>query len=100
MLYSLNYPLLKMLFHVVIYESLFYGCPVLCTAGKTPWDKLNDLNAGWNLNINKPYEFVDCIDQLISNDNSEYQSFINGCSIYLNSEEKSIVKNDNINLFN
>jgi len=83
----------------VIYEALFYQCPVLCT-DKTPWDKLDSFDAGWNLSIGKPYEFVEQIEKLIKYDFDDYQIFLNGCSTYLNSIEKSIVKNNNINLFN
>ncbi|MBK7107125.1 MAG: glycosyltransferase [Ignavibacteriae bacterium] len=83
----------------VIYESLFYGCPVLCTAGKTPWDKLDSFNAGWNLNILKPKKFVEQIEKLIEFNSPDYQNIIRGCNSYLNYFKKDNIVNTNIELF-
>ncbi|MBU0558683.1 MAG: hypothetical protein KKD86_15680 [Bacteroidetes bacterium] len=61
---------------MVIYESLFYGCPILCS-GKTPWSRLTDFNAGWNFDIDEQKGFVNCIKNLSEYDNSEHKKFIN-----------------------
>lgn len=83
----------------VIYESLFHGCPVLCTAGKTPWDKLDSFGAGWNLNITQPTEFVTKIEMLIEYNLLDYQNVIEGYKSYLNFVEKDSIETANIKLF-
>ena len=82
----------------VIYESLFYGCPVLCT-DRTPWDKLDKFNAGWSIcpdNINR---FREIIEILINSSFNKYKFFIDGCAQYLNSIKNSKIFSKNLDLF-
>jgi len=52
-----------------ICESLFVGLPVLCS-NQTPWLKLNELNAGWCLDLNSVKKISEAIKKIsILNDN-------------------------------
>ena len=52
-----------------ICESLFAGLPVLCS-NQTPWLKLNELNAGWCLDLNSVKKISEAIKKIsILNDN-------------------------------
>lgn len=84
------FPTLGENFGHVIFESLVYGTPVLCS-GTTPWDKLDELRAGWNLDLNYPEKFITLIEQLIEKDEYEYQTYIDGCREYI-----KLLKNMNI----
>lgn len=82
----------------VIYESLFYGCPVLCS-DKTPWDKLEEFNCGWNINRNNFTEYQARIEELISIRNDRYLEFVNGSNRYLENVKNSTTLNNNFDLF-
>ncbi|MFH1196568.1 MAG: glycosyltransferase family 4 protein [bacterium] len=82
----------------VIYESLYFGTPVLCS-DRTPWDRLDEFVAGWNIELAQQKRFVDRIDELTFLEDVEYKKFINGCSDYHNSFRNSNIKNDNLKLF-
>ncbi|MGP3778028.1 glycosyltransferase family 4 protein [Halanaerobium saccharolyticum] len=55
--------------HVII-ESLMSGCPVLIS-NSTPWQDLQENNAGWNLSLEKENEFIDKIQKCINMNNEE-----------------------------
>jgi glycosyltransferase involved in cell wall biosynthesis len=55
--------------HVII-ESLMSGCPVLIS-NSTPWQDLQENNAGWNLSLEKENEFRDKIQKCINMNNEE-----------------------------
>lgn len=65
--------------HVII-ESLMSGCPVLIS-NSTPWQDLQENNAGWNLSLEKENEFRDKIQKCI----------------YMNNEEINKLKKDTFN---
>jgi len=83
----------------VIYESLFYGCPILCSS-ETPWDKLNYFNAGDNLNNDNKIEYVNWINQLFELENEPYSIYNRGCENYLDFVNHGLIKKENIKLFN
>jgi glycosyltransferase involved in cell wall biosynthesis len=52
-----------------ICESLFVGLPVLCS-NQTPWLELNELNAGWCLDLNSVKKISEALNKItILNDN-------------------------------
>lgn len=76
------FPTLGENFGHVIFESIAYGTPVLCS-GTTPWDKLEELGAGWNIGLNHPEKFITLLEQLITKDENDYQTYIEGCQRYI-----------------
>jgi glycosyltransferase involved in cell wall biosynthesis len=77
------FPTLGENFGHVIFESLAYGTPVLCS-GNTPWDKLDEFNAGWNISLNDFDKYITIIEKLSSYDNLRYEIYSIGCSHYIN----------------
>lgn len=54
-----------------IYEALAAGKPVI-TSHYTPWNKLEEANAGFNVDINNIQSIVDAIEKMASLDNEAY----------------------------
>lgn len=84
---------------MVIYESLFYGCPVLCS-NNTPCDRLDEFNAGWHLNASKVNEFVTKLTLLIKYNFLEYQKLLVGTQTYLDYTKTNLNEKNNLELFN
>ena len=89
------FPTLGENFGHVIFESLAYGTPVLCS-GTTPWDKLDEFNAGWNLSLDNFEKYVDLIEKLILLDCDTYGNYSKGCEeyIYFINNDNDINKNN------
>lgn len=95
----LFFPTLGESFGHVIYESLFFGCPVLCS-DTTPWNDLEKFCAGWNIKLDKFQQYVDLIENLILLDGDSYSKYIKGCEkylVYFMNEKK--IKANNLKLF-
>lgn len=60
-----------------IYEALSAGTPVLIS-DKTPWRKLEQHKAGWDISLNKPEKFIKVLNKCAAMDNDEYQEWRNG----------------------
>ncbi len=83
----------------VIYESLFYGCPVLCS-DKTPWNMLEEYICGWNFDLYNIKQISSKIEILIDTQYDIYSNLVNGCYKYsINAKSNSEVENYN-KLFN
>lgn len=54
----------------VIAESLFAECPVIIS-DKTPWNDINDYNAGYSIPLDNPDGFVEAIQSIIDSDSTE-----------------------------
>jgi glycosyltransferase involved in cell wall biosynthesis len=83
----------------VIYESLALGVPVLCS-DKTPWSRLDEFYAGWNINLNNKDGFIEVIEKLSKLDCTEYEKYKAGCFRYiedLKNDKKHVL--DNLRLF-
>jgi glycosyltransferase involved in cell wall biosynthesis len=91
----LFFPTLGESFGHVIFESLSFGTPVLCTE-TTPWNRLSDYNAGWNISLDKFQQHVDLIESLILLDDETYRKYATGCEKYLVffKNEKNIIRNN------
>jgi hypothetical protein len=50
-----------------VLESLAAGCPVLMS-DQTPWRGLAASNAGWDLPLNQPRSFIQCVEALAGMD--------------------------------
>jgi len=66
----------------VIYESLFYKCPILCS-NLTPWDKLNHFKAGLACPLNEHERFSTFIEYLISLSELKFKQYIFGTQKYI-----------------
>lgn len=56
--------------HVIV-ESIIAGCPALISRGTTPWDDY-DGKGGFCRELEKPEDFVEVIEKLISLDKNDY----------------------------
>lgn len=92
------FPTLSENYGHVIYESLFYGCPVLCS-GTTPWDKLDEFNAGWNFDLSKSSDFLNKINELLNYNAEQYEKFTIGCKKYISYSTNGSTLKDNLMLF-
>ncbi|OGU29017.1 MAG: hypothetical protein A2057_09635 [Ignavibacteria bacterium GWA2_35_9] len=79
----------------VIFESLYFGTPVICS-GTTAWDKLDEFNASWNIKLDKSQQYVTLIENLILLDDDSYCRYLKGCKVHLDflKNEKDIIKNN------
>lgn len=92
------FPTLGENFGHVIFEALSYGTPVLCSSS-TPWDKLQEFNAGWNFSVYDLENFVNKITELIEFDESQYTKHIKGCDDYCGYIKNISIKKENNRLF-
>ncbi len=60
-----------------IYEALSAGTPVIIS-DKTPWRKLEQHKAGWDIPLDKPEKFIEVLNKCTAMDNDEYQEWRNG----------------------
>jgi glycosyltransferase involved in cell wall biosynthesis len=60
-----------------IFEALCCGRPVLIS-DQTPWKKLAQKNAGWDLPLNNPAAFSEKIETVAAMDETEWQQWCNG----------------------
>ena len=60
-----------------IYECLSVGRPVI-TSYFTPWNKLTEKKAGWNVDILNLDQIAELLNELAYMDESTYESFTNG----------------------
>lgn len=65
----------------VILESLSAGCPVLLS-DQTPWQDLEEHNAGWVVPLSKPEEFRKIIETLAQYSQEELSKFFTGAARY------------------
>jgi glycosyltransferase involved in cell wall biosynthesis len=88
------FPTMGESFGHVIYESLYFGCPVLCS-DTTPWNELEKFNAGWNFQLNRSKKFSDLIEMLISLEPCDYAKYDKGGEKYLEffTNGKDIIQN-------
>jgi glycosyltransferase involved in cell wall biosynthesis len=95
----LFFPTLGESFGHVIYESLVFGCPVLCS-DTTPWNDLEKFDAGWNISLDNSQKYVTLIENLILLGDESYNKYVKGCEKYLDffKSEKNI-KINNLKLF-
>lgn len=99
-LYDLLFlPTLGENFGHVIFESLYYGIPVL-SSGTTPWDKLDNFKAGWNINLNDRNKYIETIESLIKMDDDQFSIYRKGTIEYINwLKNNNDFYNDNLKLF-
>ena len=64
-----------------IYEALSSGTPVILS-DKTPWRNLEEKKAGWDIDLNKPEEFVQVLNKCMCMDEDEYNQWRLGAYNY------------------
>ncbi len=82
-----------------IFESLALSVPVLCS-NKTPWNNLENYDAGWTFPLDNINAFVEIIEKLSKMDSTEYEKYKKGCLRYV--EDFKMNKKhieDNLRLF-
>jgi len=57
-----------------IIEALSFGCPVIIS-DQTPWNSVNDKNAGWAISLNDKQKFIDTLNFALSMDNNTFVSW-------------------------
>ncbi len=93
------FPTLGENFGHVIFESLALGVPVLCS-DTTPWNKLEENQAGWNVKLKDENRYIELIENLATLNEEEFNKFRIGAERYafkVVNDPKNIV--DNLNLF-
>jgi len=93
------FPTLGENFGHVIFESLALGVPVICSA-TTPWDKLEENQAGWNINLKDESRYIKVIEEIAAMDEEEFHKFRIGAVKYafeVVNDAKNI--DDNLKLF-
>lgn len=93
------FPTLGENFGHVIFESLASGVPVLCS-DRTPWDKLKEHSAGWNISLDYKENFIEKLNSLSAIGEEEYSIFRKGAIEYASciiNDKKNI--EDNLKLF-
>ncbi len=66
------FPTLGENFGHVISEALIAGCPVILS-DQTPWLGLNDINAGWDINLEEDKKFIEVIRECVEMNDPVYQ---------------------------
>lgn len=56
----------------VIAEALFVGTPVI-VSNQTPWNDVNEANAGWSIDLNNRTGFIEAIQYIINCDNKKWE---------------------------
>jgi hypothetical protein len=72
-----------------LYESLSVGRPII-TSFFTPWNNLQNLHAGWNLDIHDFDECVSILSEIIKMNQDQYQTFCFGAYDLSNSYFNSL----------
>lgn len=75
--HALVLPTLGENFGHAIFESLMSGVPVLIS-DQTPWGKLEEAHAGWDIPLSQPEKFMDKITTLLAMDQSTHQQWREG----------------------
>jgi phosphopantetheine--protein transferase-like protein len=73
-----------------ILESLMVGRPVLIS-DQTPWIKLKEAKAGWDIALSKSEEFVKTIEMLAEMNSTEFNEWTDGALLFA----KNYIKNSN-----
>lgn len=67
----------------VIAESLLHGCPPVISYGTTPWDNINEYQAGRAIPLNNVERFCDELNQLAAMENREYEKIGHNIEKYI-----------------
>lgn len=60
-----------------IFEALDAGCPVLIS-DRTPWQKLEQMQAGWALPLDQPQKYVEVLHQVARMDDGAWRTWSEG----------------------
>ena len=74
----------------VIFESMSAGCPVIIS-DKTPWNNLMEQQAGWDISLLEPSNFVEAVEQCCRMDNEEYKKWSAGAMVFV---KDFLIKNE------
>lgn len=78
-------------FGQAIVEALLTGTPVIIS-NNTPWHKLAFCNAGWDIPLDQPEQFVQAIQTMVDMDAEEYEEKCTAAQKYIHNE----IKMDNL----
>lgn len=85
--------------HVIV-QSLQYGRPVIIS-NNTPWHQLEQNKAGFDLSLTDKIAFVNAVNQLISLNQTDYDTMTVHCKHYINSALNiETIKSQYLKLFN
>lgn len=77
------FPTLSENYGHVIAEALMHDCPIVISKGTTPWDDINDYNAGAAVELDNNEGFVLELENIASLDNKAYWAIINNVRRYV-----------------
>lgn len=60
----------------VIAEALMHDCPIVISKGTTPWDDVNEYNAGTAVELGTLSGFVTALENLAKMDSTQYQRMV------------------------
>jgi glycosyltransferase involved in cell wall biosynthesis len=68
-----------------IAEALLLGKPVIIS-DQTPWTDVNDFDAGFALDLNKPEDFTNAIQKFVDMDNDQYSKYSTNAKEYVHNK--------------
>lgn len=69
------FPTLSENYGHVIAEALLSNCTVI-TSNQVPWTDMNESEAGWSLSLDREYDFIRAIENILDMNNEEYSYLI------------------------
>jgi len=82
-----------------ILESFIAGCPVIIS-NKTPWHNLEEKGLGWDLDLNYPETFANCIQKSIDLNDNDYRKLSKNSQEFANRiVDNQEIKNEYYQLF-
>ncbi len=78
--------------HVII-EALCHDCPIVISKGTTPWDGVEDYNAGYTCELGSDDSFIRSLEHLANMDSEEYSILIKGVRDYIKLLDLNYIKN-------
>lgn len=85
----LFFPTIHENFGHVIVEALSSGCGLIISTN-TPWRDLNRNRVGWDIDLDKPEEYVKVLQNCLAMNNEEFNTYRTNCYNYIKSETEKL----------
>jgi len=82
------FPTLSENYGHAIVESMLSGCPVIIS-DQTPWNGVNEMEAGWALPLNDRQGFVNALESVANMNNIQYKTLVNNNFEYIKKQMKT-----------
>lgn len=84
--------------HVIV-EALCHECPIIISKGTTPWDSVEEKNAGFICELGEDQEFITALEKITNMDQETYSQMIMGTREYVKRLNLDDIKMQYINMF-